>query len=200
MFGPAPKPPPVLHTAPRAGVVNPQFPNDHPPTTKAPYPEFDANRNRQLEPQGVYESVIDTHSPVDAGTRAKISRVTSAWSNPTTANIRSLSMGDSGAKSISAMNRALSDMSRNALSRGTEQFETQYRTEAEQSRSEDIQSQRGNTFDRFKMDVMKAIYDADTWSRWSSSKSDIKAHYERELANSKSIVTQAVIRGMMSML
>ncbi len=199
MFGPAPDPPPVLHTAPRAGYRNPQFPMTHAPTAAAPYPEFDAARGRQPEPSGNYRSQIDTRSPLDAGKRAAVRKVRSPYTKPGYAASQSLALGGSG-RSVAALGRALSDLSDNALNRGMEQFDSQYRTEAEQARAEDVQSQRQNTFDRFRMDMMKAMYDADTWSRWASSKEDLRAHYQRELANSKSIVTQAVTRGLMGML
>mgnify|MGYP003343376339 CR=1 FL=1 len=197
-------PDPLYFSGAQQGYATKQFPFVTPAGRAkdgfaAPWQEF-ADPLKQPEPKGNYASNIDTRSPIDSGQMRSISNVYSQWSPPGAIASQALGYGSAGARSAGALGRGLSDLSKTALQRGTQQFGAQYRTEAEQARGEDIQSQRQNTMDRFKMDMSKAIFDADTWSRWQSEQSDIKAHYKRELANSNSIVTQAVIRGVMGLI
>jgi hypothetical protein len=89
----------------------------------------------------------------------------------------------SGDQSRRALSRAVSDISSNALGRSADQFNQQYRQQAEKSRSEDILAQRQNASDRFQMDVFKAIFGEDTNTRYSEGIKDLRQYWTTERHN-----------------
>lgn len=69
-------------------------------------------------------------------------------------------------------------------------------TQAEKSRAEDILSQRQNSHDRFRMDIMRDIFEADTHQRFISGVKDLKAQYAREKKNAQASVTASILGGL----
>jgi hypothetical protein len=88
-----------------------------------------------------------------------------------------------GAQSRQALSRAVGDMSRSALQRSTDEFNQQYRQQAEKARAEDILAQRQNASDRFQMEVYKAIFGEDTDTRYSEGIKDLRQYWTTERHN-----------------
>lgn len=136
---------------------------------------------------GEYRSQIDVGKPIDAAQQRKIASV-KAPPRP---------FGDSsGDKSRTAFAQALLDTSKNALSRATDKFNTEYRAQAEKSRAEDILSQRQNASDRLNMDSGVAMFNADTAWRWESEKSDINSYYRNQRRVIRAQKTANILRGV----
>ena len=145
---------------PQPGVNSPRFPTVGPTEIQPP--------------AGGYQSTISTRAPIDP---SRMSAVTSVFSGlmPTG--------NSSGDQSRRALSRAVSDISSNALGRSADQFNQQYRQQAEKSRSEDILAQRQNASDRFQMDVFKAIFGEDTNTRYSEGIKDLRQYWTTERHN-----------------
>lgn len=161
----APKPPPPLGQGPKAGFPHPRF------KTVGP-----------TEPSGNYASQINTQAPIDSARSKEIADVKNPYKTYSTS---------SGDRSRAAFSRSLADTSSNALRRATDEFNTQYRQQAEKSRAEDVLAQRQNTFDRFRMDVFRDIFDEDTRTHYQTETENLKADYEREKKNAQAQVTAA---------
>jgi len=155
-----PKEPPPLGRMPQPGFPNPRFPTVGP---------------TEIEPPpGGYQSSIDTRPPLDAGRMAQISRVAQ----------QPQSYGsDSGAASRAGLSRAMADFSSQTLDRSSDQFNQQYRQQAEKARAEDILAQRQNASDRFQMEVYKAIFGADTDLRYTTGIKDLTQYWNTERWN-----------------
>lgn len=125
-------------------------------------------------PQGGFQSSINAAPPIDAGRQRQITNVSLPFSS---------NRATSGDQSRSAFARALTDTSRNAVSRAVETFQTDFQKQAEKSRSEDILAQRQNATDRFRMDVFKNIFDEDTRTRYTEGIKDGSQMFETEKRN-----------------
>jgi hypothetical protein len=163
----APTPPPPLGQGPKAGFPHPRF-----KTVGA------------LEPSGNYTSQISTQAPIDPARQRDVADVKNPFRSYGTS---------SGDRSRAAFSQSLADTSRNALRRATDEFNTQYRQQAEKSRAEDVLAQRQNTFDRYRMDVFREIFDEDTRTHYQTETENLKADYEREKKNAQAQVAAAFL-------
>jgi len=167
-MGKSPTQPPPLGKGLKAGFVNPRF-----------------DTIGTFEPKGDYASQISTRAPIDPAQQARVQSVKNAFQSYGTS---------SGDQSRSAFSRALTDTSKNALGRATDEFNTQYRQQAEKSRAEDVLAQRQNTFDRNKMNVFKDIFDQDTATHYDTEVKDLNAYFEREKKNAQAEMAAAWLR------
>jgi hypothetical protein len=78
--------------------------------------------------------------------------------------------------------------------RSADEFNTKYRSQAEQARAQDILSQRQNAQDRFRMDSSKATFDTDTNIRFSEGIEDIYARGKRARSAAQAQITAAALR------
>lgn len=155
-----PDDPPPVGRMPSIVGTNPRFPRVG-PTEISP-------------PPGGYQSTISTRAPIDAG---KMRALTSVYQTP-----QSYGRG-AGAASRAGLSRSVSDFSRQALARSADDFNTQYRQQAEKARAEDILAQRQNASDRFQMEVYKAIFGADTDTRYTTGIKDLSQYWHTEKLN-----------------
>lgn len=142
-------------------------------------------------PAGGFQSVINTRAPLDPGKSRLISDVQTPF-----ASYRKTS----GDQSRAAFAKALTDTSGNALIRALNTFNTDFRKQAEKSRSEDILAQRQNATDRFRMDVNKNIFDEDTRTRYTEGIKDGSQMFETEKRNEQAKRTAMVLRFLGSLL
>lgn len=180
-MGPAPTPPPPLGTAPRIGFPHPKFPT--------------VGTARSGDPSGNYQSQIDTSSPF------KRTLLDTVASTITPAPIRAFNaVGSTVAKSMAgdqsrqAFSRSLTDTSNNALRRSMDEFNTEYRGQAEKSLANDVLAQRQSVFDRYRMQVLADVFGADVLTGFDMKQKTLSAHYEREKKNSQAMVTAAILR------
>jgi hypothetical protein len=171
---------------PRAGTGRNGGPPE--PAHLGPPPAIGQNKHSWYDggpqlPQGNYASSINAAAPISQSRAKSLSNV----QNPFSYNGTS-----SGGRSRSALSRALTDPARFQVGRQIDQFNTQQRQQAQQSQAQDILSQRQNTLDRFRMEVMKEIFDDDTWTRFDQGRRDLTAHYQREASNA----TASAMAGM----
>lgn len=171
----------------QVGWASPQFPQVGP---KEPAP-----------PGGQYQSQIDAKpfGAIDPG----IARVIGRTMTPI--SIRALAgafegVGQTGGKagnaSRGAFARGVTDTTNNAVGRSTDKFNTEYTAQAEKSRAEDINAQRESTFDRFRMDVMNAIFGEDRMMSYQTDLADIKAYAKREIANAQARFWSSFLGGL----
>ena len=153
--GGKPKTPAPLGRGPKQGYENPRFPTIGQKDVKAP--------------AGGYQSIISTAAPLDAGQTNRISDVQPAF--------KSLGSG-SGDRSRTAFAQGVSDTSRNTLDKATDTYQTDYRKQAEKSRSEDVLAQRQNALYRYRQDVFKDLFDEDTRTRLSEGVKDMSQSFE----------------------
>lgn len=159
-----PKDPPPLGRSPQGGYTNPRF-----PSTWA----------RDVSPPtGGYQSIINTSAPLSTSQRAQLASVPRSF--------QSYGSGAANA-SRSAFSGALSGLTDSSVARAANEFETDYRRQAEKSRSEDILAQRQNSHDRYRMDVFRNIFDTDTDARYSEGIKDLRQKWftEKENENAK---------------
>ena len=155
-------------------------PEDPPPLGRMPQPGFSSPRFPTVgpteiqPPPGGYQSSISTRAPIDAG---KMRQLASVYQTP-----QSYGSG-AGAASRAGMSRAVSDFSKQSLRKSADEFNTQYRQQAEKARAEDILAQRQNASDRFQMDVYKAIFGADTDTRYTTGIKDLSQYWHTERLN-----------------
>ena len=155
-----PNDPPPLGRSPRGGYSNPRFKSDWPRDVSPP--------------TGGYQSIISTAAPFTGSQRQQLAATPRM---PT-----SYGTG-AGAQSRAALSGALSGLTSNAIQRSANEFETDYRRQAEKSRSEDILAQRQNVHDRYKMDVFKSIFDQDTDTRYTTGIKDLTQYWHTEKLN-----------------
>jgi len=169
--GKRPPDPEPLGRGPVAGYGNPRFPTIGPKDV-AP-------------PAGGYQSSIDTSNPIDPAKQARLQKVATPYASYG---------GGAGKQSRSAFARALTDTSSNAMNRAQDTYSTDYRRQAEKSRSEDILAQRQSATDRYRMDVFKDIFDVDTSNRYTQGIKDGAQMYETEKANEEAKRTAIMLR------
>lgn len=175
--GGKPPDPPPLGRGPVAGFANPRFPTVG-PTEVAP-------------PAGGYQSIISTKAPIDAGQQRQLADVTKPFSSY---------RQTAGDQSRAAFARGLTDTTRNAVNRASDSFSTDFRKQAEKSRSEDILAQRQNATDRFNMTVFKDIFDADTDTRYTEGIKDGSQMFETEKRNEQAKRTAIMMRFLGSLI
>ena len=165
------------------------------PIGRAPQPGFPSDRFPVIGPtdvNGFYRSHIDTREPFGQSVRNTIAAVK-------TPRMSDLSLSkSSGDRSRAAFANATANTSRNALLRSTDEFNTKYRSQAEQARAQDILSQRQNAQDRFRMDSSKATFDTDTNVRFTQGVEDIYARGQRARSAAQAQVTAAILRMLTS--
>lgn len=169
--------------SPYKGTADKQ-PKDPPPVGRSPIggysnPRFPSTWARDVSPPtGGYQSIINAAAPFTPSQRAQLSSTVTPF--------RSYGSG-AGSASRSAFSGALAGLSSNAVSRAADQVETDFRRQAEKSRSEDILAQRQNQHDRYRMDVFKNIFDTDTDARYSEGIKDLRQKWytEKENENAK---------------
>lgn len=155
-------------------------PTDPPPLGRSPVggysnPRFPSTWARDVSPPaGGYQSIINAAAPFNASQRSRLAS--------TPASFRSYGSG-AGNASRSAFSGALAGLSSNAVAKAADQVETDYRRQAEKSRSEDILAQRQNAHDRYRMDVFKNIFDTDTDARYSEGIKDLRQKWYTEKQN-----------------
>lgn len=172
-----PADPPPIGRGPKAGFDSPRFPTVGPADVSAP--------------MGGYQSVISTKAPLDAGKVRQISNVKPAFKTNGTG---------AGDRSRAAFARAMSDTTSQGLQRATDKFQTDYRKQAEKSRSEDLLAQRQNQLDRYRMDVFKDIFDVDTNTRYDEGTKDLNQYYETEKKNEQAKRTAILLSFLGSLL
>jgi hypothetical protein len=138
-------------------------------------------------PQANYTSQINTKAPISGSRAQTLSDVKSPFSYGGTS---------SGGRSRSALASALIDPARMQLGRQLDQFNTQYQQQAQQSLAQDILSQRQSVMDRNRMEVMKDIFDTDTWTRKQQGEADLTAHYHRERRNAEAQAIAGIFGGL----
>lgn len=175
-MGKAPEPPPPLGQFPKPGFKHPKF-----PTVGA------------TEPKGNYQSQIDTSSPFQPSLVNRVASTLAPHIFPA-APQPIFRRSEAGDQSRQAFNRALTDTSDNALRRSMDEFNTQYQAQAEKSRANDILAQRQNQFDRFRMEVLAAVFGQDVLTGFQMKQKTLAAHYEREKKNSQAMVTASILR------
>lgn len=159
---------------------------------KGPNPRFNTVGPTDVAPPpGGFQSIINTSAPIDAGRAKQIANVTQPFSSD---------RKTAGDQSRSAFARALTDTSGNALKRATDTFQTNFRKQAEKSRSEDVLAQRQNATDRFRMDVFKNIFDEDTRTRYTEGIKDGSQMFETEKRNEQAKRTAMIMRFLGSLL
>lgn len=99
-----------------------------------------------------------------------------------------------GDQSRQAFSRSLTDTSNNALRRSMDEFNTEYRGQAEKSLANDVLAQRQSVFDRYRMQVLADVFGADVLTGFDMKQKTLSAHYEREKKNSQAMVTAAILR------
>lgn len=164
-------PPPPLGQQPKPGFANPRYPT----IGKLDVPT----------PAGGYRSQISTQSPISAALLGRISDVPQAYKGYTTG---------SGDMSRTAFSRALSDTTRNAMNKSSDQFNVQYRTQAEKSRADDILAQRQNTTDRFRLENLFDVFGADVMQGFKTKIADLKAYQDREFKNADAKMVASILR------
>lgn len=142
-------------------------------------------------PAGGFQSIINTAPPIDAGQARQISNVQTPFSSY---------RQTAGDQSRSAFAKALTDTSSNALNRATDTFNTDFRKQAEKSRSEDVLAQRQNVTDRFRMDVFKNIFDEDTRTRYTEGIKDGSQMFDTEKRNEQAKRTAIIMRFLGSLI
>lgn len=166
-------------------------PKRPPPIGRAPQPGFDSGRFPVIGPTeatGFFRSHIDTKEPLGQSVRNTIAAVK-------TPRLSDLSLSrSSGDRSRTAFAQATANTSRNAMLRSADEFNTKYRSQAEQARAQDILSQRQNAQDRFRMDSSKATFDTDTNIRFSEGIEDIYARGKRARSAAQAQITAAALR------
>lgn len=175
--GGKPDDPPPVGRGPVAGYSNPRFPTVGPTDIRPP--------------SGGYQSIIGTDSPFNAGQMNRIADVKSP-----TQSYRS----GAAAQSRNTFNRGMADTSRNTVQNAANTFTTDYQRQAEKSRSEDILAQRQNAADRFRMDLMKNMFDVDTNVRYTEGIKDLSQYRETEKRNEEAKRTAIVMRFLGSLL
>ena len=158
-------------------------------------PRFNSTPTQDVKaPPGGYQSTIGVGSPIDTGKQKQITDVKSPVSELTSYR------KDAGSQSLSAFARGLTDTSKNALDRSLDKYDTQFRKQAEKSRSEDILAQRQNSLDEFRQDMFKDIFDMDTGTRYSQSIQDLNQYFTTEQKNEKNKRAAMWMKAMMSMI
>jgi hypothetical protein len=161
------------------------------PIGRAPQPGFQSGRFPVIGPmdaKGFYSSAISTKDPLGQSVRSTIAAVK-------TPRLSDMSLSkSSGDRSRAEFAKATANTSRNAMLRSADDFNTKYRSQAEQARAQDILSQRQNTQDRFRMDSSKATFDTDTNVRYSEGVEDIYARGKRARSAAQAQITAAAIR------
>lgn len=171
------------------------MPPDPPPIGRLPmganprFPTIGASAPRI--PQGGYQSIISTRPPIDAGMAKRVANAYTPYqSNQQTA----------GNQSRSALSRALLDTTKGAVGRAGDDFNQQYRQQAEKSRAEDILSQRQNAADRFQMESARDVFGADESNRYSEGIKDLRQYFVTEKRNEQAKRTAIVMRFLGSLL
>lgn len=123
-------------------------------------------------PSATYRSSIDTSAPISG----PMARSFTSTQLPYRSNYGNTGIG----ASRSAFAQALLDDTRRDMRQQIDKFNVAQQTQAEKSRAEDILSQRQSVHDRYRMDVMRDIFDADTTLRLTSGMKDLKEKYARE--------------------
>jgi hypothetical protein len=138
-------------------------------------------------PKANYSSQINTKSPISGSRSQSLSKIQSPFSYSGTS---------SGGRSRSALASALIDPARTQIGRQIDQFNTQYQQQAQQSLAQDILSQRQSVMDRYRMDVMKDVFDTDTYTRKQQGEADLTAHYKREKRNAQAQAIAGIFGGL----
>jgi hypothetical protein len=148
----------------------------------------------QTEPKGNYRSQINTSGPFQQALLDRVASVTAPA--PVRAFRPVAGVADSVAanQSRQAFGRALTDTSSNALRRSMDEFNTEYKTQAEKSRAEDILAQRQNVFDRFRLEELAKVFGVDVKTGFTMKQRTLAAYYEREKKNSQAMVTASLLR------
>lgn len=168
---PVPPKPPPIGRAPQAGFASGRFPVVGP-----------------TEVNGFYRSHIDTKEPLGQSVRKTIAAVK-------TPRLSDMSMSQSsGDRSRMEFAKATAQTSSNAVQRSSDEFNTKYRSQAEQARAQDALSQRQSAKDRLRMDSGKAGFDMDTLIRFSEGIEDIFARGKRARSAAQAQITAAFLR------
>lgn len=168
---PVPKRPDPIGRAPQPGYESSQFPVVGP-----------------MDARGFYSSAISTKEPLGQSVRNTIAAVK-------TPRLTNMSLSSSaGDRSRVGFAKATANTSRNAVQRSADEFNTKYRSQAEQARAQDVLSQRQNTQDRFRMDSSKSTFDFDTNVRYSEGVEDIYARGQRARSAAQAQITAAMLR------
>lgn len=168
---PVPKRPDPIGRAPQPGYESSQFPVVGP-----------------MDARGFYSSAISTREPLGQSVRNTIAAVK-------TPRLTNMSFSSSaGDRSRVGFAKATANTSSNAIQRSADEFNTKYRSQAEQARAQDILSQRQNAQDRFRMDSSKATFDTDTNIRYSEGVEDIYARGQRARSAAQAQMTAAFLR------
>jgi len=166
-------------------------PERPPPIGRAPVAGYDSRRFPvvgPMEPKGFYRSHISTAEPLGQSVRDTIAAV----KTPRLQDIRLIN--SAGNNSRVGLAEATAKTSSNALRRSADEFNTKYRTQAEQARSQDILSQRQNTQDQFRMDSGLATFNFDTLTRFTQGVEDIYARGKRARSAAQAQITASFMR------
>ena len=184
-------PPQVGNWSPHKGGM----PADPPPIGRLPMganPRFPTiGATAPTIPPGGYQSIISTKPPIDAAAAKRLTNAYTPYSSYSQT---------SGNQSRSALSRALLDTTKGAVGRAGDDFNQQYRQQAEKSRAEDILSQRQNAADRFQMESARDVFGADESNRYSEGIKDMRQYFSTEKANEQAKRTAIVMRFLGSLL
>lgn len=167
-MGPVPKKPPPIGRGPQPGYDSPRFPVVGP-----------------TEPKGFYRSAISTAEPLGHSVRQTIAAVKTPYTTFSSS---------SGDRSRAEFAKATSNTTGNTVARAADEFNTKYRSQAEQARAQDVLSQRQNQTDRTRMESQKSIYDVDTNIRFTEGVQDIFDRGKRARSAAQAQVTAALLR------
>jgi len=159
--GGKPADPAPLGEMPKGGFKNPRFKQIGPMEVSPP--------------AGGYKSIISTAPPLDQAKLNRISNVTQSFKGGYG--------GGAGDRSRAAFSRAMADTSKTGLMKAADNYNTEYQKQAEKSRAEDLQAQRSNATDRFRMDSGAAVYEEDTKTAYSEGIKDGSQNFETEKRN-----------------
>lgn len=161
------------------------------PIGRGPQAGFDSKRFPVIGPMdatGFYSSHISTREPLGQSVRNTIAAVK-------TPRLSDMSMSRSaGDRSRVEFAKATANTSSNAVQRSADEFNTKYRSQAEQARAQDVLGQRQNVQDRFRMDSSRAVFDKDTNVRYSEGVEDIYARGKRARSAAQAQITASFLR------
>lgn len=155
-----------------------------PPKIGFEHPQYPRVWSARKDPEQTYRSQISTKPPIDSAALAGL------MSGPESVNRTG---AGAGGASRAAFNRSLADTASNAAGRQADEYNQQYRQQAENARADDIRAQRSNVMDRYRMDVSKDIFDADLMTKYQSDIKTKEAWRLREVKNARNQVLSSAM-------
>jgi hypothetical protein len=178
--GGKPADPAPLGAMPKYGHANPRFPTFGPKEVAVP--------------TGGYQSIIDASPPLNQGDKNKIADVKTPFRS---------TRKTAGDQSRQSFLQSLALVTGNQMRRGADTLNVNTQRQAEKTRAEDFNAQRGNATDRYGMDKGIATYAVDTRTRFSEGIKDGSQNFETEKRNEQAKRTAMILQmlgGLMGMI